>query len=362
METFENRYTAMERALYRLVFRTGASQVLAAEMEESMFSAELRDIENHRPVFVTALPRAGTTLLLEMIAEVPEFATHRYRDMPFVLCPMLGQMIAKVFRKSHVAMERAHGDGMEITPDSPEAFEEMVWKQFYPAQYRADRIRIWTSCDDEEFVRFFRNHMSKVIAIRRRDTGLRPRRYASKNNSNIARLSCLQQVASDAAVVVPFREPVQHASSLLRQHLRFSELHARDSFAKAYMQGIGHFDFGANLRAIDFGGWVDHAAANGLEPTGLSYWLTYWIAAYRYVLEARGGNVALVSYEGLCERHGDYLPRLAEHLAIAPESLERQAGRLGKVSSRPVDLEGVRRDVVDEAMSIYESLRVSSLS
>ncbi len=33
-------------------------------------------------------------------------------------------------------------------------------------------------------------------------------------------------------------------------------MHARDPFARRYMEAIGHYDFGANLRPIDFDGWA----------------------------------------------------------------------------------------------------------
>jgi hypothetical protein len=50
---------------------------------------------------------------------------------------------------------------------------------------------------------------------------------------------------------------MQHCASLLRQHLNFLEIHRRGPFAKSYMEGIGHVDFGANLRPVDFDGWLD---------------------------------------------------------------------------------------------------------
>ena len=75
----------------------------------------------------------------------------------------------------------------------------------------------------------------------------------------MARIGFLLATWPDATIIVPVREPVQHAASLLRQHGRFLEIHARDRFARDYMRGIGHFDFGANLLPVDFDGWLSAA-------------------------------------------------------------------------------------------------------
>ena len=94
-------------------------------------SKELASYSNERPVFITALPRAGTPLLLECFASVPEFASHCYRDMPFVPIPCLWNRFSSNFQQAMESQERAHGDGMQIIPDSPEALEEVSWKIFF---------------------------------------------------------------------------------------------------------------------------------------------------------------------------------------------------------------------------------------
>ena len=141
---------------------------------------------------------------------------------------------------------------MAVGSDSPQALEEMLWLAFFPQRYSGDRIKPWPdSADLGNFKLFFANHMRKIAALRR--PGVRAR-YVSKNNLNISRISALVNALPDADIVAPFRSPLQHAASLLRQHRNFLELHARDPFAKAYMAAVGHFDFGANLKPVDFDG------------------------------------------------------------------------------------------------------------
>src|SRR5690606_32311264 len=100
----------------------------------------------------------------------------------------------------------------------------------------------------------------------------------SKNNLNIARTGWLLEHFPDARIIVPFREPTEHAASLLRQHKNFLARHRDDPFTLEYMTAIGHFDFGENLRPINFNDWL--ATAAELDPTTLDFWLAYWVAAY----------------------------------------------------------------------------------
>src|SRR5262245_43286282 len=80
-------YSGMDRALHRVAFATYDVQADLADIEDRLFAAHLGSITNQRPVFITSLPRAGTTLLLECCAALDEFASHTYRDMPFVMIP-----------------------------------------------------------------------------------------------------------------------------------------------------------------------------------------------------------------------------------------------------------------------------------
>ncbi len=252
---------------------------------------------SERPVFITSLPRAGTTLLLECCAAMPEFAAHSYRDMPFVLIPCLWGTFSAAFRREGRLQPRAHGDGMQIDFDSPEALEEVLWMTFWDEQYLADRILPWPVRDRREFGAFFARHMRKIIYVRRaeRAEGVR---YVSKNNLNIARVPLLSQMFGDGTIVVPLRSPLAHASSLLEQHRQFLALHARDPFASRYMRAIGHFDFGAHLRPMDFDGWYDGRVSRDAQTMG--FWLEYWVATYRHLLTADAALIHLVDYDRLC--------------------------------------------------------------
>ena len=351
--SFDNTYGAVDKLLHRLAFATGHAQIGAADLESKLFRRELEPIELVDPVFVTALPRAGTTILLEILARTPTFATHTYRDMPFVLTPMLWNKFSAPFRKPGEPRERAHADGIQISLDSPEAFEEVVWKAFWPDRYRAASIEPWADCSNGEFAEFLASHMQKVVALRARDEPT-VSRYASKNNLNIARIPALWDAVPDAIVVVPFRDPLQHAASLLRQHQRFTKLHAEDRFASRYMAGIGHFDFGEHLKPVDFGGWL--ADRRDLDTMCLAFWVEYWRAVYRHVLQHAGAErLHVVGFEVLGAAPD--LGPLATRLGVQPRELRDRAHVLKPAKRHEVDTAGIASDLLEETAAMYAELQ-----
>ena len=351
--SFRNSYGWLDRCLHRMAFSLPGAQLGVADLERKLFRRELEGVAAPRPLFVTGLPRAGTTILLELLSRTPSIATHTYRDMPFVLSPMLWGRFARRFHKASAPRERAHGDGIQISLDSPEAFEEVVWMAFHRDRYRAAAITPWDSVGDDEFLQFFRDHMRKVVALRKRDKPT-AQRYASKNNLNIARLPSLLEAFGDATALVPFRDPIQHAASLLRQHRRFSEMHTDDAFARRYMAGIGHFDFGLNLKPVDFDGWTRGRDAAAADELG--FWIEYWCATYRTLLAAASHDrVHLLGFERLSEGGG--LDALARAAAIEPEDLAAHAGILSAAPARKVDTSGVAPALLDDAAALLEQLR-----
>ena len=124
---FSANYTALDRAIHRFAFCSPIVQKVLADVESDLFKASYADIRSQDEVFITGLPRAGTTLMLELLNETNEFRSFTYREMPFILAPLLWNKLSRSFRKAATTQDRAHGDGLEISVDSAVAFDEVVW-------------------------------------------------------------------------------------------------------------------------------------------------------------------------------------------------------------------------------------------
>jgi sulfotransferase family protein len=355
-------YGPIDRLLHRLAFRGLTAQVTLADLEDRLFGSRLRDVSIGDPVFVTSLPRCGTTLLLDLLAGAPEFVCHRYSDMPFVLCPVFWNAVAKPLRASGRARERAHGDGVFIDTSSPESLEEVLWQAFWPEAYRGRRLPLWTSTPQRsEFSEFFARHIRKLAYTRPPQTGAAVR-YLSKNNGNLPRISFLRQMLPKAYFVVPFRNPLSHAMSLHRQHIRLGQLQRGDPFAKQYMKYLGHFEFGDLLRLIDF------PTLNGDSPkddaaASPAFWLRYWCRAFSFVLSLASDRILLLDYDALCTRPGESLRVLCERLYIAwsdhwdgaAETIRRHDGPCATPNSQRSELES-------RAWQLHSDLRARAIN
>ena len=388
----EARYSRSARLLHRLAFASPAAQRGLADLEDRLFAGRLAAITVERPVFLAGVPRAGTTLLLELLGALPSFVSHTYRDLPFLFAPLLQDALTRRFRRPGAAFPRAHGDGMTVGLDSPEAFEEVFWRAFWPERYRGGRIGPWTADDAgarPEFGRFLAGHLRKLAALRAPapETAGRPGRpgrpgspcrvrYLSKNHANLARLPLLARLFPDAILLVPFREPLAQAASLLRAHLAFERIHAAEPFSRRYMRDLGHYEFGANLKPLTFegrppaqrggpNGAADAPPAPGPRPLREDartpdYWLRCWRDAYAEALRGPADRIAFSDYDRCCAASGPALRRLADRLGIPAPEADRLAAdglRFRAPNPPPDDFAArVSPSLVGEARVIHREL------
>ncbi len=286
-------------------------------MESDIFKSELRQIDSRNEVFITGLPRSGTTLLLELLHKTGEFSTFTYRHMPFILSPIFWNKASTPFQEKGVSQERAHGDGMQVSFDSPEAFEEVIWLSYLKGKFVRPNLLNELSEKDytEEFASAIKNTVKKILMLDAGSTkGTKTRRYLSKNNANISRIGLLKEIFPDSLILVPFRDPLVHANSMLKQHKRFLKEHKKDKFSRLYMQWLGHYEFGDNFRPINFDGWLDNKQYPFKVDEELL--LQYWIAAYSHLLNAQSDNVYFTDFDALLLNPDAKLEALAECIKL----------------------------------------------
>ena len=103
-------------------------------LESLMLSRRLATARVDRPVYICGLPRAGTTITLQMLSEHPDVVTHKYADflmpyMPWVWNKVFPHIPVDAMRKP---VPRIHRDRLEVTRDSAEMGEEILWEHFFP--------------------------------------------------------------------------------------------------------------------------------------------------------------------------------------------------------------------------------------
>jgi hypothetical protein len=290
------------------------------------------------PIYVSGLARAGSTILLELLADHEDTVTHRYKDYPPVFTPYWWNRFLQFMPKQDAPpAERAHKDGIVITPESPEAFEEVLWMAFFEHLHDPTRKAVLDrETANPAFERFYRDHIRKLLAVRG------GRRYLSKGNYNLTRLAFLQKTFADARFVVPLRAPAWHIASLIKQHRLFCEGETGNPKALEHMRRVGHFEFGLDRRPINAG---DDAAIKEIE----SLWqdgrevegtARYWAHLHGFLADQLDADPVLrdaaliVHFEDLCAAPAETVERLYQHsrLTLSPERRDCLARKIAAPS------------------------------
>ena len=121
-----NNYTWLEQKLHQLALSSQFMREVIFDFESTYMPSSTKT-DNH--IFIAGLARSGSTILLNALHKSNIFASLSYTDMPFILAPNLWSKIS--INKNNLELkERAHGDGIKVSIESPEAFEEVFWKTF----------------------------------------------------------------------------------------------------------------------------------------------------------------------------------------------------------------------------------------
>jgi hypothetical protein len=311
-------YTFSSKLLHHIALDISIVKEMAFDIDCMMTKMQPAQPKVSSPVYIAGLARAGTTILLEALYSTGAFTTLTYRDMPLVTAPYLWSKITKEKKITEEAKkERAHGDNLYVNYDSPEAFEEVFWMTFSNATYvNEDHLEVQDV--DDELVGKYKKYVGNIIA--RHGTGGSVR-YLAKNNNNLMRIDTIKSAFPDAIVIVPFRNPINHAKSLHIQHERFLKRHAEDAFSRKYMNWLGHFEFGASFKPLKV--HQDALPVNKEEPAKLYYWLRYWKSVYEYLMERHASNALYFNYDKFCEQPEKCLARLESELLLAEGLLKR---------------------------------------
>lgn len=326
-----------QRFFGALVCNTRPAQFVLSALETEVLKDDLEGIKIEKPVYVCSLARSGTTIILDLMSRHPDLTAHRYHDYPPVYTPYWSNWIRQRLpaRKSSET-ERLHADGMKVTPESPEAREEIFWMNFFDNLHNPQVKNVLDeTTSNPEFEKFYRDHIKKLLLVRG------AKRYLSKGNYNVTRMAYIQKIFPDARFVLPVRHPVWHIASSLKTHRIFMETQAGNASAVRHLRRVGHFEFGQDRCPVNPGntkkvGEILELWSSAFAEDHVRGWARYWALMFHYIdheLKARpalGRAALVVRYEDLLADPVPKLSRLYVHadLEAPPEFLTRQAALL----------------------------------
>ena len=310
-------YSKIQKFLHNFVLSKKFINKSLFEIEKIIYLKNIQ-IKDQSHIFITGLPRSGTTSLLNFLYSSNQYASLTYKSMPFVLSPNF----SKLFHKKNITKkERMHGDGITYDINSPEAFDEFFFST------------------DNEFIKNELLNYLQLIGLSQNKT-----KYLSKNNLNYKRVDLIHSILPNSIFLIPIREPLQHSYSLLNQHLHFSQLQKEDDFIRRYMNYLGHNEFGLNHKP--WNNPINHQDLNKID-----YWLEQWCLFYKDILKnyQTYNNCFFIIYEELTNLN--YVKMLLGKINL--NQVEKLNSNYFKNSNKKeIDI-NYAKDTYDNAKDIY---------
>lgn len=346
-------YSLPQKWLHWLVLDSRWVRVLLFDIERVLFLKRSESRDNNKileAVYVCGLARSGTTLVLRVLEQTGRFASLNYRNMPFVLAPNLWDRFNHSSWYKMDEVERAHGDGIMVDLDSPEAFEEVFWRTHSVDDYEVRPEGLAFHPTPEAIPSFAQYRRLVVLANERRQT--EPLRYLSKNNNHIMRLNMIVEHGQGVVLIV-YRHPASVSRSLWTQHQRFSAVQAQDNFGRRYMHWLVHYEFGLNHVPFEF---VLKQQSGRFKPENINYWLESWAIVHEYLLESACLNcVSLLNYEWLCADPQVCLADLLRHIHQSDDGDKiRETIRSSRIPQS--DIDALDPLLYQRAISVYKQL------
>ena len=331
--------------------RFGRLFTMLGRMESGLLSNELASFTPGPPVYVTGLARSGTTILLEMLHSLGSFASYKYNDYPFMDVPYFWNKFLRSAQKSSIQpQERAHGDGIYITPFSPEAMEEPLWRRFFPHVHSLQTTHGLDGFSTGRFKKYYENTLKKLCLVHKK------KRVLIKNNYNVLRMDAIKSMLGDSLFLVVVRNPLSHVESLLRQNLLFQKLHKENPKQRVVMKNICHFEFGLDTHPIIV---TEESRKDLLDSLKKEDWVRYyamqWRDIYNYIRtladESNESSVHVVRHEDFCDNFVETFLKIVSLLRINVEDEIIDVLSAKVRQSRQPELPEVQRELIMEITS-----------
>ncbi len=248
-----------------------------SQLEAYIFN--FRKIEIKKPVFISGMARSGTTFTTHLLFSSENFSSLQYKDLPFYKIIILWSYFSKIYYGYEKMSERIHGDKLLVSINSPDAFEELIWKNNLNNYLNSGFYKnVNESYINNNLQNELTNLIKKTLYIKKKN------RYLSKNNYNIFRLKYLFNLYKNSNSILLFRDPIETISSLVKVHNNFIKLGENNKDFGEELEILGHHEFGPKRKAFDIGKNYEKTIKYWNNGNDYNGYLLQWIDLYSYVL------------------------------------------------------------------------------
>jgi hypothetical protein len=140
---------------------------------------------------------------------------------------------------------RPHNDGLRIGPNSPDPFEEIIWKKYLDNYLDINSQFIKRGYSNNNLETSLKKNILKILYVRGNK-----KRYLSKGNYNITRIEYILKIFPDAKIILCIRNPYNHVESLVNVHNKFTDYCKKNKYLVKQLNILSHFEFGPQRKPI----------------------------------------------------------------------------------------------------------------
>lgn len=242
-------------------------------------------------------------------------------------------------RKKASLRERSHKDGIQIGLNSAEALEEYFFKAVSQDSYVTDSALREYVLPEQDYRKYLDYH--RVVCDNQDSI------YLAKNNNFLLRYQSVRDLNPDFVMVIMFRHPLYHASSLLEKHAEYKTQQQEDPFILEYMNWLRHHEFGLNQKCFEFDG--EDVPSGSKED--LDYWLQVWLNYYNKAISVTDKHSLFINYDDFCAEPNLNISRILSLVGMSPGSNSSE-----KFTNQRAVKAAIDSPLLTEAEELYSKL------
>ena len=272
-----------------------------------------KDINLKTPIFITGMPRSGTTLVTHILHDTKKYGSFLYKDYPFPELPLFWNKFNDLYYKSAEDQKRIHNDDLLVNKNSPENLDEFIWKRLFQNHYKEFDSFLDENFSNPEFENNYIRSIKKVLFVRKKN------QYLAKNNYIIFRIKYLLKFIPSAKFIVCIRNPNDTCYSLEKIHKRFIEVNKIREY-KNFEKNFLHYEFGNSRRNPEISD--ESQKVNSLWKTNKEFegYMLQWISIYEFIIknyqDLFGKKILIFDYDRLKNDYSKEIKKISQFLNI----------------------------------------------
>ena len=272
-----------------------------------------KDINLKTPIFITGMPRSGTTLLTHILHDTKKYGSFLYKDYPFPELPLFWNKFNDLYYKSAEDQKRIHNDDLLVNKNSPENLDEFIWKRLFQNHYKEFDSFLDEDFSNTEFENNYIRSIKKILFVRKKN------QYLAKNNYIIFRIKYLLKFIPSAKFIVCIRNPNDTCYSLEKIHKRFIEVNKIKEY-KNFEKNFLHYEFGNSRRNPEISD--ESQKVNSLWKMNKEFegYMLQWISIYEFIIknyrDLFGKKILIFDYDRLKNDYSKEIKKISQFLNI----------------------------------------------